>query len=105
MTEPEDPARQTVYNRLSGLNNPTYPDPVADALAVEAVFLNIGRLVLVADLCGQGVFPHPVEALLQAADLLRFQQNLPLEILTRRGETKPQNHPSRPGVNPGSDGL
>lgn len=72
---------------------PTHTDtPVAylgrasEAVAVEAVLIDVSRLVLVAHLSCQGVvwLHQPVQTLLQISDLLPLEKNLPLQLLLIR---------------------
>lgn len=63
-----------------------YLGRASEAVAVEAVLIDVSRLVLVAHLSCQGVLrlQRPVPTLLQTSDLLPLEKNLPLQLLSVR---------------------
>ena len=60
----------------------------AERLAVGVLVVDLGCLVLVADLAGEGVLSETSDPLLQTPDLLGLQQNLPLQLLVKEKRKK-----------------
>lgn len=61
---------------------------MAERVTVGVVAVHLSSLVFVADLAGEGLLRDTPETLLQTANLLRLQQNLPLQVLGPRGGVK-----------------
>ena len=80
-----------------------HPRPTAQAVTAHVLFVHVSCLVFIADVTHQGLLPHPVQAVLQTPNLLPFQKNLPLQLLSwtdtaRTHHTDTVLH--RPDLNP-----